>query len=175
MCEYCDIIQQKKDAHIIYEDEDCIAILSESPAVPGHIVLMPKEHYAIIEQVPDLKIGKMFDIANKLSVISFEVLGAKGTNILIQNGLVSGQEVAHFSINIIPRQEKDGMDFQWEMKEATPEELSDAELMLKEETKNMGQFEKEKSPPEEISTQGETIETEEGETDYMIEHLNRQP
>lgn len=174
-CEFCNIIKKVEKAHIVYEDDVCMAFLNEQPASPGHITIIPKEHHPIIEQVPDQDVGHMFDIANKMSTIAFEVLGAKGTNMIVENGLSAGQSVAHFSINVIPRQENDGNDYQWEAKEATQDSLSEAELMLKDFTKNIGDFEKKKQEPEEIKTEKENIESDDEETDYRIDHLTRIP
>jgi histidine triad (HIT) family protein len=175
-CDFCKTITKEIEGYVIYEDELCAAMLNPNPAVPGHITIVPKEHSPIIEQVPDETVARMFIVANKMSTIAFEILGAKGTNILVQNGLSAGQDVAHASIHVIPRQENDQIDLQWELKEAQKNELDDAEFMLKEETKNIiDGKQKEPEPPREISSSGETVKSEEGETDYMLEHLNRMP
>ncbi|MFP4112125.1 MAG: HIT family protein [Candidatus Woesearchaeota archaeon] len=176
-CEYCKIAEKEKTLGIVYEDELCTAFVDDKPAMPGQVTLIPKRHYPIIETVPDETIEHMFNIANKLSTILFEVIGAKGTNILIQNGPSAGQDVAaHVSINIIPRQDNDNLDLQWDMSQASEDDLSTAELMLKEETKKIVDGkEKEPPKPQEINTEGENIETKDGEKDYMIEQLNRTP
>jgi len=103
-CKYCKI-----ENNLIYEDNIMLAFLKEKPCTSGHIIIVPKEHFTIMEQVPNEIIGKMFDFSNILSGILFEVMQIQGTNIIINNGFE--QDVPHFSINILPRTEKDDLNF----------------------------------------------------------------
>ena len=52
-CIFCQIISGKIPAKKIYDDEIAIAILDINPASKGHLLLLPKEHYMIMPQVPD--------------------------------------------------------------------------------------------------------------------------
>lgn len=146
-CIVCQIVAGKVPSKKIYEDELAIAVLDVNGANPGHCFVMPKSHYPIIEQVPDIEIARLFQISNKISSAIFESLGAQGTNIFVANGIPAGQTVAHFTINVIPRKENDGINLQWQPKQLSEEEMSTVELKLKEQTKNMGHFEKEEKKP----------------------------
>src|SRR3990167_4153033 len=141
-CIVCDIIDNKIPSKKIYEDELSVAVLDINGANPGHCFIMPKNHYPIIEQVPDSEIARLFQVSNKVSSAIFESLGAQGTNIFVANGIPAGQTVAHFTINVIPRKENDGINLQWQPKQLSEEEMSTVELKLKEQTKNIGHFEK---------------------------------
>ena len=90
-----------------------------------------------MEQVPDAELAKLFQVSNKVSSAIFENLGAQGTNIFVSNGIPAGQTVAHFTINVIPRKENDGVNLQWAPKQLTEEEMSTVELKLKDQTKNV--------------------------------------
>jgi len=171
-CEFCQIINKKADAKRIFEDEKALAILSPHPCCAGHILLMPKEHFLIIEQVPDYLIAHLSKIANKISIAVFEILQAKGTNVLIQNGVAAGQKTNHFMIHIIPRKENDGLDFQWQPKQLNEEQMSTIELNLKEATKGIGEFEKEENKPVKLDSEIEKINKEDN---YLIKQLNRIP
>jgi histidine triad (HIT) family protein len=151
-CLICQIISGRVPSKKVFEDDTILAVLDVNGANPGHCFVMPKEHYPIIEQVPDLEIGKIFNVANKISTSVFETLKTQGTNIFVANGIPAGQTVAHFMVNVIPRFEKDGINLQWEPKQLDEEEMSTVELKLKEQTKNIGGFEKEEKT--------EAIETE---------------
>src|SRR3989338_7462174 len=141
-CLVCQIIENKIPSKKIYEDEFAMAVLDVNGSNPGHCFVMPKNHYPIIEQVPDAEIGRLFNISNRISSAIFESLGAQGTNIFVANGIPAGQTVAHFTINVIPRRENDGINLQWQPKQLSEEEISTVELKLKEQTKNIGHFEK---------------------------------
>jgi len=169
-CPRCQLVGSNKE-NILYEDDKIIAILDEEPSAFGHILVMPKEHYPIIEQVPDFIVGKAFEIANKISIGIFEALGVSGTNILVNNGIEAGQDEPHFIINVIPRREGDGLNFTWPAKALSPEEMTNAELQLKEFTKEIGMFETEENAVFEIGENKEEIQQE----DYRVKHLRRIP
>jgi len=142
-CIICQIIGNVIPSKKIYEDRLALAVLDVNGANPGHCFVMPKNHYPIMEQVPDIEIEKLFQISNKVSGAIFESLGAQGTNIFVANGVPAGQTVAHFTINVIPRKQNDGINLQSQPKQLSEEEISTVELKLKEQTKNIGHFEKE--------------------------------
>jgi len=170
-CQFCKLIENKEN--MIYEDDKAIAFLDSS--FLGKIVLMPKEHYPIIENVPDHIVGDLFVIANQLSKALFECINCTGTNIIVDNGVTAGQTVAHFCINIVPRRENDGINLQWQPKQLSDDEMSTIELQLKEEAKNIGEFEKEKGEPIEMDEKPEKIKEGEEEENYQIKQLRRIP
>lgn len=176
-CKYCNILKGESKAENIYEDPKMLAILSPTPAVLGHIILFPKKHYAIIEQIPDYEIAELFKAANKLSSAVFEALQPKGTNIIIQNGLAAGQtDVPHVGIHIIPRNDNDGINFQWQPKQLTEEQMSTVELKLKEASRGIGNFQKEeKKEPVKIETKAKEIKESKKGENYLLKQLNRIP
>ena len=121
-CVVCEAISEKKGL-TVYDDDEVVAFLDENPASTGHVAVLPKEHYPIMEQVPDYLVDRIFQVTNRLSVVIFETLQIQGTNILISNGLAAGQNLPHFMVNIIPRKEGDGINFQW-----LPQQLSTEEM-----------------------------------------------
>jgi histidine triad (HIT) family protein len=168
----CETCEQIKNEKVVFEDKDIVAFLHPKPAAPGHIVLAPKEHVTIIENCPNKILGSLFNASNKISSAVFEALQAHGTNIIIQNGPEAGQKTAHFTINLIPRRENDGLNFQWQPKQMKDDKLSEIELQLKEHTKNIGieqeaikTIEVKKEKPKEISDQ----------ENYLIKQLERMP
>lgn len=106
-CIFCQIIAGKIPSKKIYEDELLYGVLDINPAAKGHILLLPKEHYAIMPQVPDVVIGHLFLVSKYLSQIILKTLKATGTNIFIANGQAAGQRSQHFMLHVIPRKEAD--------------------------------------------------------------------
>lgn len=171
-CTICDAIKAKQG--LLFEDEHLAILLAPKPSVAGHVLIAPKQHAAILEQVPDFVIGKLFDKANKVSIAVFEALGAEGTNILVSNGIAAGQTSNHCIVNVLPRRENDGLDFAWKTKQLSEEEMSTVELKLKDETKNIGVFEKEKPKPKELPKPQE-VKQDDAEVNYLIKQLQRVP
>ena len=108
-CIFCHIISGKVASKKIYEDDKVLAILDINPANPGHILLLTKEHYQVMPQIPDDEISHIFMVAKAVSHVCLKALNAKGTNIFIANGMVAGQKAPHFMLHIIPRANVDGI------------------------------------------------------------------
>lgn len=173
-CAVCKSIQDR-DVKSIFEDDKILAFLAPNPATVGHTIIVPKEHYAIIEQVPDLIMGHMLSISNKISAALFDSLGVHGTNILMQNGVEAGQKHPHFCIHVIPRVEGDKMKLHWQTLTPTQDDLETAELQLKDSMKNIGSFEKEKAPPIVINEEKQVYTEDDEEENYLIRQLRRIP
>jgi histidine triad (HIT) family protein len=169
-CEICEQIKSRKG--LLYEDSEIVAMLATKPTSVGHVYVVPKKHVSILEQVPDSVIGNMFTKANKISMASFESLGVQGTNLLIQNGLPAGQHHSHCILHVIPRRENDGINLMWQPKQLTEEEMSTAEIQIKENTSQVGIFEQKKEKPIEMEKPKEIDDEDE---DYRIKQLDRLP
>ncbi|MBS3105869.1 HIT family protein [Candidatus Woesearchaeota archaeon] len=110
-CIFCQIVAGKVQSRKIYEDEKTIAILDINPSNPGHVLLLTKEHYSIMPQVPDDEVAHVFMVAKALSNSMLRSIDAQGTNIIAANGIAAGQRAQHFMVHIIPRKENDGINF----------------------------------------------------------------
>ncbi len=110
-CIFCQIVSGKIQAKKIYEDDHIVAILDINPANPGHTLLITKEHYSIMPQIPDDEIAHVFMVAKSLSNSMLRSIDAQGTNIIVANGIAAGQRAQHFMAHIIPRKENDGVNF----------------------------------------------------------------
>lgn len=110
-CIFCHIISGKVQAKKIYEDDKTLAVLDINPANPGHILLLPKEHYSIMPQLPEDELKHIFMVAKSLSNAALKSLEATGTNIVVANGSAAGQKAQHFMVHIIPRKEDDNISF----------------------------------------------------------------
>ena len=173
-CVFCQAAKGKAKLEKVYEDDKIIAVLHPRPAAKGHVLVFSKKHYNILEQIPDFELGEIFKKINKISIAAFEGVKAQGTNIIIQNGIAAGQEVPHVSVHIIPRNENDGLNFQWQPKQLTEEEMSTVELTLKKEAESIGGFQKEeKKAPVKLDKKAEKLKDD--EENYLIKKLTRIP
>ena len=173
-CAYCQKIEDSKQRKL-YKDDKVVAILEETPYAIGHVVVVPAQHFTILEQVPDFIISHIFNVANKISTSAFEALGAHGTNILVNNGVVAGQDQPHFAVHIIPRRQNDSINLQWDTKQLSEEEMSTVELSLKEHTQHIGQFQKEKAKPVDMDEEKEQKKEKMTKEDYLTRQLRRLP
>lgn len=107
-CIFCKIIRKEIPASIIYEDDFSLAFLDINPVNIGHTLLLPKEHYENIFDVPEELLAKLTINSKKLAVSIKKSLAADGINISSNNGAAAGQLISHAHTHIIPRYNGDG-------------------------------------------------------------------
>ncbi|MFT4311337.1 MAG: HIT family protein [Candidatus Woesearchaeota archaeon] len=103
------ILKGEIPGEIVYEDDNFFAILDISPVNKGHVLVIPKEEYKDITEVPDDLIGDYFNVAKKIGN-AFLKMGSDGFNILMNTKKAAGQVVFHAHIHVIPRFDGDGLN-----------------------------------------------------------------
>jgi len=102
-CVFCKIVKGEIPAEKIYEDDKVISFMDSFPRQEGHTLIIPKEHFENIFELPEdiashvLKIGKL--VASKIK----EKLKCDGLNFVQSNGEAAGQVVMHYHMHILPR------------------------------------------------------------------------
>ena len=122
-CIFCQIVSGKIQSKKIFEDDKVIAILDINPANPGHLLVLPKEHYTIMPQIPKEELGHLFIIIKYLSNALLKSFEAKGTNILVANGIAAGQKAQHFMAHVIPRKTEDSLNFELPQRKLSEQEV----------------------------------------------------
>lgn len=131
-CIFCKIIKGDIPSFTVYEDETFKVILDRFPAAPGHMLIIPKEHYADMFELPDEVAARLYPLAKKLAAKVKAVTGAEGINIVQNNGEAAGQSVYHFHLHIVPRKTDDGIILnQSSNQDMTIEELEEMFKKLK--------------------------------------------
>eukprot|EP01100_Stratorugosa_tubuloviscum_P013348 TRINITY_DN663_c0_g2_i1.p1 TRINITY_DN663_c0_g2~~TRINITY_DN663_c0_g2_i1.p1 ORF type:complete len:137 (+),score=71.48 TRINITY_DN663_c0_g2_i1:71-481(+) len=97
----------------VYEDEHVFAFLDINPINKGHTLVIPKEQYADLFDIPDNLLSQVSIATKKISIAIMKATGAKGVNILQNNRPAAGQIVFHYHNHIIPRFENDGKKLDW--------------------------------------------------------------
>lgn len=105
------IIAKEIPAHFVYEDDLVVAFLDISQATKGHTLVVPKDPFANIFELPEELAGHIFKVTTKIASALKNTFQAQGLNILSNNGEVSGQTVFHFHLHLIPRYDKDELKF----------------------------------------------------------------
>ena len=168
-CSYCELATKKES--IVFEDNDMAVVMAARPAAKGHMMVIPKQHVPILEQAPKGLAGKLFLVANKMSALAFQVLGAQGTNIILENGVPAGQIIPHLAVHVLPRKKDDGLKLEWAPKKATEEDLGSAEERLK---AHVGEPELAEEKPRKKEAP-ERIVADKNKEDYLLKQLERMP
>lgn len=125
-CIFCKIAAGEIPSKTLYEDEEFRVILDLGPATKGHALILPKNHYKNLFEMPDELAEKAMVLAKKMAVRMREKLHCDGLNLVQNNEEVAGQTVFHFHMHLIPRYENDGQVIGWKPgkpKEAELEEI----------------------------------------------------
>lgn len=129
-CIFCKLANGVFPTNSIYEDDDFNVILDVGPATKGHALILPKEHYANIYEIPEETAGKVMILAKRLATKMTDRLGADGFNLVQNNNECAGQTVFHFHFHLIPRYENDGQNLLWNPTSPSEEELAEIKDIL---------------------------------------------
>lgn len=119
-CIFCKIAAGDIPAATLFENGEFRVILDLGPASKGHALILPKEHYANIYEMPEELLGKAMILAKKMATVMTKALDCDGFNIVQNNGEAAGQTVFHFHMHLIPRYKGDQVKLTW-----TPGELNE--------------------------------------------------
>ena len=122
-CIFCKIANGEIPSRTVYEDDSFRVILDNGPATKGHALVLPKDHYADLFEIPEDVAAAAIVTAKKAAALLKEKLHADGLNIVQNNGEAAGQTVPHFHIHIIPRYVDDGQLIGWKSGSPSAEEL----------------------------------------------------
>jgi histidine triad (HIT) family protein len=127
MCIFCKIIAGEIPAYKVYEDEKFLAFLDIKPINPGHALVVPKNHYANLSEIPETELSNLILRVKKVAALLTEKLNFSDYTISENNGPLAGQSVSHIHFHIIPRFANDKLS-DWEHKEY---QLGEAEEIIK--------------------------------------------
>jgi len=101
-CIFCKIIQKEIPTSFIYEDDRMVAFKDINPQAPIHILLIPKEHYASLNDVPEDKKDILSHLLLKArQIASKQGISERGYRIVLNTARDSGQEVLHIHFHLL--------------------------------------------------------------------------
>ncbi len=107
-CTFCDIVKEGNREKIVYEDEETALFppLEEDILAEGHLILVPKDHFRNLFDIPPEELNSVIQTARKIAGELKEKF--EGINILHASGRAAQQSVNHFHLHLVPRKEDDG-------------------------------------------------------------------
>ena len=124
-CIFCKIVKGDIPCAKIFEDDKVLAFLDIAPANKGHALIVTKNHYETLTEIPDEDLRDMMLKAKKIAQALSAALGNDGFNILMNNKKVAGQLVPHAHIHVIPRFKGDGIKLNWRPKRYNDKEIDE--------------------------------------------------
>jgi histidine triad (HIT) family protein len=115
-CIFCDIINHRIAAEIIFENDSVIAILDANPIHYGHALIIPKRHYPDFLALPRGELAGIMEAAHTVARALVSAYKLQGFNFFSNNGVIAGQSVFHFHLHITPRFPNDDVSFKLRLK-----------------------------------------------------------
>jgi histidine triad (HIT) family protein len=109
-CLFCRIVAGELPAHVVFENENVMAFLDIAPVNPGHTLVIPKKHYANMEEISEEDLCEVVKAVKKVGKSLKENLEVEGYNITENNDAASGQIIPHIHFHVIPRHSADGLN-----------------------------------------------------------------
>lgn len=117
------IVTGELPAAKVYEDGLTLAFLDIRPAARGHTLVIPKDEYANLYDMPPELLSAVAITTQKVAQAIKDTLNPDGINILQNNGAEAGQTVFHYHIHILPRWRGDQPIIEWTQSEPEPAAL----------------------------------------------------
>jgi histidine triad (HIT) family protein len=112
-CVFCNIISGTILSFKIFEDDNLVAILDINPITPGHTLIIPKQHFETLLDIPDDLLERLIKKMKEIIPAILKITNSEGFNLLQNNKRCSGQAIPHAHFHIIPRHTNDGVRFNW--------------------------------------------------------------
>jgi histidine triad (HIT) family protein len=107
-CPFCRIAAGEEDAaSVVLEEPHAVAFLDNRPLFPGHCLLIPRDHYETLADLPEELLEPFFATTQLLSRAVPAAMDKPGSFVAMNN--VVSQSVSHLHVHVVPRRPKDGL------------------------------------------------------------------
>lgn len=106
-CKFCRLINGELPRYEVWEDPATLAFLDHRPLFPGHVLLVPKVHYATLTDLPSRLVPPLFAAVRLLARAVESAMAAEGSFVAINNTV--SQSVGHLHVHVVPRRRRDGL------------------------------------------------------------------
>lgn len=106
-CLFCRIAAGEVPAHLVLDEPETVAFLDSRPVFKGHVLVMPREHFETLADLPAAGVGPLFGWVRRMSMALPAALGAQGSFVGLNNTV--SQSVPHLHVHVVPRTKGDGL------------------------------------------------------------------
>lgn len=122
-CIFCKIVAGEIPCFKLYEDDDTLSFMDINPANEGHALVIPKEHWRDVYDIPDTLVAVVAVTVKKIAEAVEATLSPDGVNIVQANGKGAAQSVEHFHMHILPRRIGDELKLNWGLNPGDMEQI----------------------------------------------------
>ncbi|QIG50677.1 HIT domain-containing protein [Nordella sp. HKS 07] len=96
-CLFCRIARRECPAHIVYEDDYLVAFLDTGPIRPGHVQIIPRDHYPTFDDLTAELASRIIVLGQRLARI------LKASHRVSRAAfLFTGGDIAHAHAHVLP-------------------------------------------------------------------------
>ena len=108
-CIFCEILAGRSPGSFVYRDEQVAAFMTLGAVNPGHVMVVPLRHAAMLEDLDPETGGHMFKVGMRIAAaLRRSGLRCDGVNFLLNDGRAAFQSVFHTHLHVFPRWRHDG-------------------------------------------------------------------
>ncbi|MEV7691110.1 HIT family protein [Streptomyces bungoensis] len=124
-CAFCEIIEGRAPAEVIYETALCLAFFPLNPATKGHTLVVPKQHTQDFLSAGSERFAAISSTVVEVGEMLRAVYAPEGMNMITSSGEVASQSIMHLHVHLVPRWTCDAMGDIWPPSRRTrPEVIS---------------------------------------------------
>ena len=120
-CIFCKIVSGAAPAQRVHEDELTVSFMDAFPASRGHLLVVPKRHYADLLGADDASLARVVANSRRIALALKAALAPDGIGVHQLNGAAAGQTVFHYHMHLIPRRMGDPIGFHGRRRADEPE------------------------------------------------------
>lgn len=106
-CTFCSIIAGDANAFVVLDSGDALGFLDVRPLFPGHVLVVPRQHYETLTDLPPGAVGPFFVQVRAVAAAVESACHAQGTFVAVNNRV--SQSVPHLHAHVVPRTKGDGL------------------------------------------------------------------
>jgi histidine triad (HIT) family protein len=104
-CIFCKIVRGEAPGSIVYRDDDVVAFMAAPQAGRGHVLVVPREHYANCFELDSELADPLFRTTLRIARAVNRLYRPDGISLVQNNGRAAGQSVFHVHLHVLPRTE----------------------------------------------------------------------
>ncbi|MFI6759106.1 HIT family protein [Micromonospora sp. NPDC050417] len=104
---FCGIVAGSVPAFTVADEPAGVAFLDTRPVFRGHVLVVPREHYEVLPDLPVSSLAGYFGLVRRIAVAVETGLGSGGTFVAMNNRV--SQSVPHLHTHVVPRTKGDGL------------------------------------------------------------------
>lgn len=112
-CIFCQIATGQSKAWKVYENKSVSAFFDYNPVSEYHTLVIPRNHYENIFDVPENELKNIIVAVKRISKIYEKKLGIRDIQIVSSSGQAAQQDVFHLHFHVVPRKKGDNQDINW--------------------------------------------------------------